>query len=244
MNTRRRSKRSPSQSKRLGFKSRNLTRLDPEQQRIKEQKLGNARRHRKKKPDQQIEVGKITVCQVDPNPKLKVRENGVEIETMLDDLIVKSYSNLEAFKASKPIIEEDDYGNTEYKLKLIDNSPERLQQLTTQMKFRIQEGLGEAFYKIGYQDNGIPLGLNQSDLAQSFGSLCHIAKQLKAELVVLELQRGQAGLVAEISVRKIRESVRLELKIMLIGCCGSGKSTLVDLLVGRSALWAARQRRG
>ncbi len=159
----------------------------------------------------------------------------------MEDLIKKSYGNLEAFKASKPIIEEDDYGNTEYKLKLIDSSPERLQQLTTQMKFRIQEGLGEAFYKIGYQDNGIPLGLNQSDLSQSFGSLCHIAKQLKAELVILELQRGQEGLVAEISVRKIRESVRLELKIMLIGCCGSGKSTLVFSLARCPALGSARQ---
>jgi elongation factor 1-alpha len=131
------------------------------------------------------------------------------------------------FKQGNPIIEEDDFGNTEYKLKLIDSSPERLQQLTTQMKFRIQEGLGEAFYKIGYQDNGTPLGLIESDLSKSFSSLCHIAKQLKAELVVLELQNGLEGFVAEISVRKIRESVRLELKIMLLGCSGSGKSTLV-----------------
>jgi len=28
------------------------------------------------------------------------------------------------------------------------------------MKFRVKEGLGEAYYRIGVEDNGRPLGLN------------------------------------------------------------------------------------
>ena len=47
---------------------------------------------------------------------------------------------------STRVSEENDYGNIEYKLKLIDSSHERIQHLTTQMKFRIKEGDGEAFY--------------------------------------------------------------------------------------------------
>lgn len=62
------------------------------------------------------------------------------------------------------MIEEDDYGNTEYKLKLVDPSMERVQHLTSQMKFRLEEGLGEAFYNLGYEDDGNPLGLSDEEL--------------------------------------------------------------------------------
>jgi GTPase len=34
-------------------------------------------------------------------------------------------------------------GNIEYKLKLTDITPERMEQLTTQMKFRLGEGVGK-----------------------------------------------------------------------------------------------------
>lgn len=49
---------------------------------------------------------------------------------------------------------ESDYGDSEYKLKLIDTSIRRIQHLTTQMKFRLKEGQGNAYYFIGYDDNG------------------------------------------------------------------------------------------
>jgi GTPase len=66
----------------------------------------------------------------------------------------------------------------EYKFKLTDSTPERLEELTTQMKYRlnagvgksrpheiegkyrINEGTGEAFYRIGVEDDGTPTGLN------------------------------------------------------------------------------------
>ena len=65
------------------------------------------------------------------------------------------------------LIEEDDFGNIEYKLKLVDPSLERIQHLTSQMKFRLEEGSGEAFYNVGYEDNGNPLGLCKEDLFKS-----------------------------------------------------------------------------
>ncbi len=36
----------------------------------------------------------------------------------------------------------------------MDPSPERLEHLITQMKWRLGEGLGEAIYEVGVEDNG------------------------------------------------------------------------------------------
>lgn len=39
-----------------------------------------------------------------------------------------------------------------------------MDQLTTQMKFRLAEGFGEAYYRIGVEDNGRPTGLCKEDM--------------------------------------------------------------------------------
>jgi GTPase len=84
--------------------------------------------------------------------------------------------------------EEIEEGNVEYKLKLVDPTPERLEhvrsshlplpglqtepsrcvvQLTSQLKWRLFEGSGEAFYEIGIEDNGTARGLSPADLDKS-----------------------------------------------------------------------------
>lgn len=49
---------------------------------------------------------------------------------------------------------ESDEGNVEYKLKLLRPSAQRFEQLVTQLKFRLEEGGGEALYEIGVADDG------------------------------------------------------------------------------------------
>jgi GTPase len=66
---------------------------------------------------------------------------------------------------------EVEKGNVEYKLKLIDPSPVRFEHLVTQMKWRLQEGLGEAIYEIGVLDNGILFGLNDEEMNKSLDTL-------------------------------------------------------------------------
>ena len=70
------------------------------------------------------------------------------------------FNNFEKLLESSPISKENDYGDTEYKLKLIDTSYAWISHLITQMKFRLKEGSGEAFYFIGYEDNGDNLGID------------------------------------------------------------------------------------
>lgn len=66
---------------------------------------------------------------------------------------------------------EIEKGNIEYKLKLIDPTPIRLEHLVTQLKWRLQEGLGEAVYEIGVSDNGFLFGLTEEDLKKSMETL-------------------------------------------------------------------------
>ena len=44
---------------------------------------------------------------------------------------------------------EKDDGNTEYKSKLINKSEKRIEGIATQMRFRCEEGFGEAIYILG-----------------------------------------------------------------------------------------------
>ncbi|CAI9729953.1 GTP-binding protein 2-like [Octopus vulgaris] len=81
-----------------------------------------------------------------------------------------------------PEVEE---GNIEYKLKLVDPSPSRFEHLVTQMKWRLQEGEGEAIYEIGVEDSGILAGLPKLELEASLNTLRKMAKKLGATITIL-----------------------------------------------------------
>ena len=73
---------------------------------------------------------------------------------------------------------EYDYGNVEYKLKLCDVNVQRIQELTSQMNFRLREGSGECYYEIGVEDNGNALGISQQELEISLSVINTIAINL------------------------------------------------------------------
>ena len=62
-------------------------------------------------------------------------------------------------------------------LKLVNPTPSRLEHLVTQMKWRLEEGNGEAIYEIGVEDNGILTGLNDTDLQASWSTLEKMAER-------------------------------------------------------------------
>ena len=57
--------------------------------------------------------------------------------------------------------------NGAYTLKFLNPSREKIQSLLTQMKYRLQEGNGEAIYEIGVGEDGNPLGLCKEDMNSS-----------------------------------------------------------------------------
>lgn len=58
-----------------------------------------------------------------------------------------------------------------FQLKLVDPSPDRIEHLITQMKWRLKEGEGEAIYAIGVEDNGVISGLQKDELESSLETL-------------------------------------------------------------------------
>lgn len=93
-------------------------------------------------------------------------EDETPFEIGLEAFIQREYST-EAKNRIEELDPEDDYGSTEYKLKLVNPSKERLEHLTTQMKFRLNEGHGEAKYVIGVEDDGTPTGLGMTEMLES-----------------------------------------------------------------------------
>lgn len=66
-------------------------------------------------------------------------------------------------------------GNIEYKLKLVNPTESRFEHLVTQMKWRLQEGQGEAIYEIGVADNGFLKGLSDQEMIDSIATLKRMA---------------------------------------------------------------------
>ncbi len=126
--------------------------------------------------------------------------------------------------------QENEEGNIEYKLKLIDPTATRFEHLVTQMKFRLQEGQGEAIYEIGIEDNGYPKGISEEELKNSIKTLEKMAEQLQADITILREREGESGKVAEVLVRKLAEEEYIEVRVAVAGNVDSGKSTLVGVL--------------
>jgi len=126
--------------------------------------------------------------------------------------------------------QEIEEGNIEFKLKLVDPSPERIQHLTSQLKWRLLEGQGEAFYEIGVEDNGFPRGLSDEELEKSIETLKIMAKNLNCEVFEVCVREGKEGKVAEMMVREVREDKYIDVRIAVCGNVDAGKSTFIGVL--------------
>jgi GTPase len=125
---------------------------------------------------------------------------------------------------------EIEEGNIEYKRQLVAPTPERLVKLTSQLKWRLFEGHGEAFYQLGVDDDGSPFGLSELGLEKSIANLRTMAQALNAKVIVVCKRPGNNGYIAEVLVREIKHDVCDELRIAVIGDADSGKSTLIGVL--------------
>ncbi|KAJ7854989.1 hypothetical protein B0H14DRAFT_3865360 [Mycena olivaceomarginata] len=97
------------------------------------------------------------------------------------------------------LVPEQDDGNVEYKLQLLSPSPARFARLVTQMKWRLLEGGGQAYYELGVADSGILVGLPRAELEQSLETLDAMAGEIGASVIVvkeIEVPAAMAGLVA------------------------------------------------
>lgn len=97
------------------------------------------------------------------------------------------------------LVPEADDGNVEYKLQLLSPSPARFARLVTQMKWRLLEGGGQAYYELGVADSGDLVGLPRSDLEHSLETLEMMAGEIGASVIVvkeIEVPAAMAELAA------------------------------------------------
>ncbi|CAL8297534.1 unnamed protein product [Merluccius merluccius] len=131
---------------------------------------------------------------------------------------------------------EAEEGNIEYKLKLINPTQYRFEHLATQMKWRLQEGRGEAVYQIGVEDNGMLVGLSEEDMRTSLKTLHRMAEKVGADITVLrerevDYDSDDPRKIAEVLIRKVPDDQQfLDLRVAVLGNVDSGKSTLLGVL--------------
>uniref|UniRef100_A0A6G1SHF0 GTP-binding protein 2 n=1 Tax=Aceria tosichella TaxID=561515 RepID=A0A6G1SHF0_9ACAR len=81
---------------------------------------------------------------------------------------------------------ENEYGNVEYKLRLTDPTPERVERLVTQLKWRIREGQGEAILFLGVKDNGHFVGLTPDEIRLSLQTLERMSSKIGATMTIVK----------------------------------------------------------
>ncbi|XP_053472969.1 GTP-binding protein 2b isoform X1 [Ictalurus furcatus] len=142
-------------------------------------------------------------------------------------------------KANEPppfLPPEAEEGNIEYKLKLVNPTQYRFEHLATQLKWRLQEGRGEAVYQIGVEDNGLLVGLTDNDMKASINTLRRMAEKVGADITLLrerevDYESDKPRKIAEVLVRKVPDNQQfLDLRVAVLGNVDSGKSTLLGVL--------------
>src|SRR3989338_11301880 len=93
--------------------------------------------------------------------------------------------------------QESDHGHLEYKYKLTDLTPQQIDRLVSQMKYRLNsdEDYGQAVYDIGVTDDGFGLGLNDTEMTESLKNLEIIV--LKAGAKICDVVRKTVNFTAQ-----------------------------------------------
>uniref|UniRef100_A0A8C9A7A6 GTP-binding protein 2 n=1 Tax=Prolemur simus TaxID=1328070 RepID=A0A8C9A7A6_PROSS len=121
-------------------------------------------------------------------------------------------------------------------LPLVNPSQYRFEHLVTQMKWRLQEGRGEAVYQIGVEDNGLLVGLAEEEMRASLKTLHRMAEKVGADITVLrerevDYDSDMPRKITEVLVRKVPDNQQfLDLRVAVLGNVDSGKSTLLGVL--------------
>jgi len=127
---------------------------------------------------------------------------------------------------------EEDQGNVEYKLIIHQNSEERLQELATQLKYRLEEGGGEAFYIIGVSNDGEAIGISKEELELSILNLQKICSLVNAKIVYKRISEVRKDkFIAEVLIRLQKDKIPLQANIAVMGHVNAGKSTLTGVLL-------------
>lgn len=129
---------------------------------------------------------------------------------------------------------ERDNGNVEYKLKLIGSSDLRIEELATQMRYRCDQGNGEAIYNLGVMDNGATIGITEEEYDETMRTICNAAaKNRYTSTVLTKMETTPGRYVYEVLIREHNEPGHyIDVKVAVAGNVDVGKSTFLGVLTG------------
>jgi len=126
---------------------------------------------------------------------------------------------------------EKEEGNIEYKLKLLNVSQTRIEELTTQMRYRCQEGNSECIYNIGVEDDGTLSGITPEEYQETLEALSHAADKNSYVISLLNKTPIEADKnIYEVLVRENNKDSYVDIKVMMAGSVDAGKSSLLSVL--------------
>ncbi len=124
---------------------------------------------------------------------------------------------------------EHEEGNVEYKLYFGSPAAERLEKLATQMRYRLTQGGGEAFYELGVSDDGELIGVEENQLPRVMETFEKVVRLAGVEWRLTRKVKGRIGPVLELHLRQ-KLDAPVQIILPLLGNVDSGKSTLVGVL--------------
>jgi GTPase len=133
---------------------------------------------------------------------------------------------------------EIEKGNTEYKRKIHNINEHRFFQLTTQLKWRLNEGFDinnyySAIYIIGIEDNGNISGMTKEDNEKTIINIKRMVKSLDLYIKNIYNINHKKGYITEIHIEK-KNNINIILndyQLCLFGDTLSGKTTLLSILL-------------
>ena len=123
---------------------------------------------------------------------------------------------------------EEYFGNIEYKRSILHKNNKRLEELATQMNFRLNEGNGKATYYIGVEDNGKLLFQSDKVLEESLNNFKKICKIIKA--VIISIEKQEYYYLIHISKKNKKYK---NIMILLLGATNTGKTSFLANLIKR-----------
>ncbi|KAM3179722.1 hypothetical protein ACTXT7_000005 [Hymenolepis weldensis] len=163
-------------------------------------------------------------------------------KTQISSVLTQSHSFTGSGNLPLDLPPEPEEGNIEYKLKLINPTADRMEHLMTQMKWRLNEGGGQAIYRLGVDDCGAVTGLTAREMLASLRTFYKMAKRLGVDIRLLR-ERTLSSPDGKSTSFPQRKAIELQAKwkvsinqgipdmrVAMLGSVDVGKSTLLGIL--------------
>ena len=105
---------------------------------------------------------------------------------------------------------ESEYGRTEFKYNLKQWTDSEVGDGASQMNFRLMEGKGLCYYKIGVTDSGIPLGIYDEDFKYTCEIIKKMADRLSASVTLVEKQESPIKLTGFLEQKLFKKANYLD----------------------------------